>query len=399
MKPIELIKQKLPQELADQLSTLLAEDRSVIEKAIEGSIPVILSGMIRNNADKDLINRLWDLMRDGYFSDARYPGTSAELSDPSPSSPGGQMKSLIFGDQLNEYLKALSAFSGMKHEGNAVFVTNAMVPAVTSILRNYTGEHEFGSDQFATWLGSDKARIFANVPASINEIMDFGNWHTAEPEPAQGEVRPYWWLWLIGVLLVGAYLFTSIRSCQTKPIPVMEQKEETEVDPYATLDSITRLKWARLGLKIKYLVPGGAEIEVPDKGVELRFLDYMDDTTKTGEEITWFELDRILFESGSSKLNPASMDQLNTFKTILSAYRLAQFKIGGYTDNVGDPQANLTLSQARADTVRAELLRSGIDSTRVLAEGYGDQHPVGDNATEEGRELNRRVAIRVLKKR
>ena len=179
----------------------------------------------------------------------------------------------------------------------------------------------------------------------------------------------------------------------------MEQKEETEVDPYATLDSITRLKWARLGLKIKYLVPGGAEIEVPDKGVELRFLDYMDDTTKTGEEITWFELDRILFESGSSKLNPASMDQLNTFKTILSAYRLAQFKIGGYTDNVGNPQANLTLSQARADTVRAELLRSGIDSTRVLAEGYGDQHPVGDNATEEGRELNRRVAIRVLKKR
>ena len=175
MKPIELIKQKLPQELADQLSTLLAEDRSVIEKAIEGSIPVILSGMIRNNADKDLINRLWDLMRDGYFSDARYPGTSAELSDPSPSSPGGQMKSLIFGEQLNEYLKALSAFSGMKHEGNAVFVTNAMVPAVTSILRNYTGEHEFGSDQFATWLGSDKARIFANVPASINEIMDFGN--------------------------------------------------------------------------------------------------------------------------------------------------------------------------------------------------------------------------------
>ena len=399
MKPIELINQHLPEGLGSQLATLLDEDPSAIEKAVQGTIPVILSGMIRNNDDKDLINRLWDLLREGGFSIGNGPGSTADLSDPIPSSPAGQMKSLIFGNKLQGYLKALSDFAGLKHEGNAVFVTNAMIPVVASIVRNFSSEHEFGSDQFATWLGSDKARIFANVPAGINEVMDFGGWNATEPVPAESQATPFWWLWLIGLLVVGGYLFTTIRSCQNKPLPTVEKEEETEIDPYASLDSLTRLKWARLGLKIKYLVPGGAEIQVPDKGVELKFLEYMDDTSKTGEEVTWFELDRILFETGSATLNPASMDQLNTFKTILKAYHLAQFKIGGYTDNVGDPQANLSLSQARADTVRAELIRSGIDSMRVLSEGYGDQHPVGDNATESGRELNRRVAIRVMKKR
>jgi outer membrane protein OmpA-like peptidoglycan-associated protein len=73
-------------------------------------------------------------------------------------------------------------------------------------------------------------------------------------------------------------------------------------------------------------------------------------------------------------------------------------KLGGYTDNTGDPQANLTLSQQRADTVMADLVKLGVDASRMKAEGYGQEHPVADNSTEEGRAKNRRIDIRVTGK-
>jgi len=73
-------------------------------------------------------------------------------------------------------------------------------------------------------------------------------------------------------------------------------------------------------------------------------------------------------------------------------------KIGGYTDNVGDPQANLKLSQERADAVMADLVKLGVDPGRLKAEGYGQEHPIADNSTQEGRAKNRRIDLRVTSK-
>jgi outer membrane protein OmpA-like peptidoglycan-associated protein len=72
--------------------------------------------------------------------------------------------------------------------------------------------------------------------------------------------------------------------------------------------------------------------------------------------------------------------------------------LGGYTDNVGKPEANVALSQSRAESVKGQLVKMGIAATRLAAEGYGEQHPVADNTTAEGRAQNRRIDIRVTKK-
>jgi outer membrane protein OmpA-like peptidoglycan-associated protein len=75
-----------------------------------------------------------------------------------------------------------------------------------------------------------------------------------------------------------------------------------------------------------------------------------------------------------------------------------KLKLGGYTDNVGDPAANLKLSQERADSVMGALVKLGVAPDRLAAEGYGEQFPVGDNATPEGRAMNRRISMRVAEK-
>jgi K(+)-stimulated pyrophosphate-energized sodium pump len=89
---------------------------------------------------------------------------------------------------------------------------------------------------------------------------------------------------------------------------------------------------------------------------------------------------------------------LGNIAEILKAYPNDHIKIGGYTDNSGDAQHNLNLSQERANGVMAELVALGIAPDRLEAQGYGDQFPVASNSSEEGRAKNRRVSMRVTQK-
>ena len=99
---------------------------------------------------------------------------------------------------------------------------------------------------------------------------------------------------------------------------------------------------------------------------------------------TWYELDRITFETDSATLRPQSREQLSNVAAILKAYPPVRIKIGGYTDNSGDAAANVRLSQARAEAVLNELRTMGVTASRLEAEGYGQAHPVADNATPGG---------------
>ncbi len=70
----------------------------------------------------------------------------------------------------------------------------------------------------------------------------------------------------------------------------------------------------------------------------------------------------------------------------------------GYTDNSGNAALNVKLSDGRANEVMGELVKLGTDAARMSAKGYGEEHPVADNATEEGRANNRRISLRVAEK-
>jgi outer membrane protein OmpA-like peptidoglycan-associated protein len=72
-------------------------------------------------------------------------------------------------------------------------------------------------------------------------------------------------------------------------------------------------------------------------------------------------------------------------------------EIAGYTDNTGDPTANVQLSQQRAEAVRAALVSAGVDPSMLMAKGYGSANAVAGNDTLEGRFRNRRIEYRVVK--
>ena len=132
--------------------------------------------------------------------------------------------------------------------------------------------------------------------------------------------------------------------------------------------------------------------------VEQRLVAFIEDPTKAVDDKTWFTFDGLEFETGSAKLKASSQERLKQIAAVLKAYPAVTIKVGGYTDNVGDPQTNLRISGERAKATLQELVNMGISANRMDAEGYGEQHPVADNATDQGRQKNRRVDIRVTAK-
>lgn len=110
--------------------------------------------------------------------------------------------------------------------------------------------------------------------------------------------------------------------------------------------------------------------------------------------------DNLLFDSGSAVLKPGSQDVLREVASIL-ALLPNRLRIEGHTDNVPvnspDYPTNWELSAARASTVLRFLIEEGgLDPTRMELAGYADTHPVADNATVEGRALNRRADIVIV---
>ena len=116
-------------------------------------------------------------------------------------------------------------------------------------------------------------------------------------------------------------------------------------------------------------LPGNVNLHIPPNGIEARLLAFIQDPSKGVEPVTWFDFDRLLFNTDSATLRPESQEQLGNIAAILKAYPNVHIKIGGYTDNSGDAQRHLTLSQDRANGVMAELVRLGVAADRMEAQG------------------------------
>lgn len=99
----------------------------------------------------------------------------------------------------------------------------------------------------------------------------------------------------------------------------------------------------------------------------------------------------IQFDVDKATLKPESMGSINQIYNLLKKEVSLKFEIDGHTDNTGVAAHNLTLSQQRADAVKAQLVKMGIEGSRLTTKGFGDTKPMSDNSTPEGKANNRRV--------
>lgn len=102
---------------------------------------------------------------------------------------------------------------------------------------------------------------------------------------------------------------------------------------------------------------------------------------------------QVNFDTGKATITPDSAKTLDDAAAALKMAGDLRVEVGGHTDNVGAPEANLKLSEDRAQAVMAALVARGIAAARLTAKGYGQTSPIADNRTDDGRAKNRRVEL------
>jgi len=99
----------------------------------------------------------------------------------------------------------------------------------------------------------------------------------------------------------------------------------------------------------------------------------------------------ITFDVGKATIKPESMGEINRIVTLMTENPDLKFSVEGHTDSTGNPTSNQTLSEQRSQAIVAKLVELGIAQDRLTAVGKGQNSPIADNSTDEGRAKNRRV--------
>ncbi len=108
-------------------------------------------------------------------------------------------------------------------------------------------------------------------------------------------------------------------------------------------------------------------------------------------------LHNVFFETESFVLQNESLAELNKVYEFLEQNPAIQAEISGHTDDTGSPQHNMELSEQRAEAVVDYLVNKGIGRERLLSVGYGEEVPLAENNSEEGRGLNRRTELKIVR--
>ncbi len=119
-----------------------------------------------------------------------------------------------------------------------------------------------------------------------------------------------------------------------------------------------------------------------------------DDVVKIGVPIV---LDGITFASGKYEITPESESVLQKSLKTMQTYPDMVVEIAGYTDNVGSASNNQVLSQNRAASVKDWLVSHGIDGSRIIAKGFGEENPIAPNDTPDNKRKNRRIEFKRIK--
>jgi len=142
-------------------------------------------------------------------------------------------------------------------------------------------------------------------------------------------------------------------------------------------------------------IPGyiPAVVIVDPKGLSEKVLVRDLHLTPRGQTI---KLTHLIFEQGKSGIDQASFQELDELVALMKGHPSLVIQLEGHTDNLGNASRNIELSRERVEEVKSYIVGKGVGKNRVKTRAFGGTQPLSSGKTEEERNLNRRVEIRIL---
>jgi OmpA-OmpF porin, OOP family len=407
MNLLDLVKTQLTGgDTLGAISGLLGESPTATTAGIGAALPTLLGSVIQSGSSSGGAASLLNLIKDGGHDGSILDNLGAMLGGGSATngllSAGSGILTSLLGNKLGAISGLLGQVTGLKG-GSISTLLNLVAPILMGSIGKQVTSQGLGASGLMNLLSSQSDFVKAALPAGMGSLLGFANIPTGSninvgSSSSSSEGGFNFWPWLIGaaVLLGGLY---GWKTCNAPKIDtsIVDKAVDATKDAANSAANTAKDAVVKIGEMFKVSLPGGVVLDVPKGSLEDGIVAFIQ-STDTISKNKWFDFDRLTFETGKATLKAESQAQLANVAAIMKAFPNVKIKIGGYTDNVGNAASNIKLSGDRAKNVMGELVKLGTEATRMEAEGYGDQHPIASNDTEEGRAKNRRISISVRAK-
>lgn len=398
-----------------------------IRTAFNFAIPAVLSGILKNGikqGDETHFITLQPNDSGEWNADERL-----DQDDKSLIEDGKEMIANFFSGEEDAMFGALALESGIdKEKANSLFAM--IVPVIGSYISKLMFDKKWNTQDLSYAIAESRADINAALPLNIKSELNLGATHEPDQVHAPDKTIPFTdgtlietrksvyekpeqktggflrWFIPLAIIVILFWWLAGKPGCARPEMEAVTTGDSLAVN----LDTIgEKLKEAfvatagALDASGNYIIDIGPEgtrklkdgerLIVGENSVENKMIDFAEANDGKTAESDWITFDRIYFETGKTSLTASSEKQLKNIAKIMKSYPNIYLKLGGYTDNTGDKAINSKISNERAESCKAALTALGVDAQRLTAKGYGSDHPIADNKTEEGRAQNRRISV------
>jgi OOP family OmpA-OmpF porin len=371
-----------------RVAQAIGEQQESVSRGLESSIATILAGMSTKVHEPGTLRRILDLMpwTSGNWSELAGEATKANST---LISGGRRILASLFGSAEAPITSAISHDAGLG-AGSASTLLALTAPVVSGFLSRKIRDQDMTFNGLATRLACETGAIRRAVPSAAADMIwrrpDVSMQTPVIVQSIRSErSAPFAGVLALSALALGVFWLVS----HNRPREIASMGtgfasrliNETASPPLAPPQDTPPL-----------------DLKIPEDAGEDRLMSFVQDKSALVSGTTWFDFQRLRFNSGSAELAPGSAEQLDDIAGIFRAYPELRGTLSGYTDDQGDVEMNSRLSKARADAVKTELVKRGVTDTRLATHGMGEQDPIADNSTEAGRADNRRVALQITNK-
>lgn len=374
------------------------------ESAFTASAASVLAGMLNKAGSESGLGTLLNMATKSTGMDLSSPVDIFTTPDKMTSLQdlGGNIVDTLFGNKRDGVVNTLTSALGLSGNNGGSLLRIA-APVIMSLVGKLVKSKGLNMEGLAALLLGQKAHVKDKIPAGLLKELGVANFdelaertvvetsprHTARAAAPPPPVKKSGWGKWLWPLLIALGVLWALNMCAKKErvddgtgAVVTEQDEVIVEETPATPPTET----------ITTPAPEVTEetVVVEDFGKQLR--DYLASASRDPNRE--FPL-QIEFPTDGSMPNVESLPDVQTLITIMQENPGLSIVIEGHTDSDGDAVANQQLSESRAQAVMKMLVDAGIEGSRVTAVGVGSANPIADNSTEEGKQKNRRIAVKV----
>ena len=403
--------QQMPEEIAHfirdhQPPTAAAGSLSPDEQAAQARVTeVVMSALAETAGQTTGREVVWNLARE---------------ADTAPDSgqQGADLVRSVLDDRYHGTINRIVQDTGVS-TATVGQLLETVAGAALAVMGRLLAQNYWNAQQLSKWLRPHQA-----APAAVTPVVPVA----ARPMAAVANSEAGSWLaarsnaLLLGVSLLAMAEFGYIvgtrhdtseappavaASTPTPPETASDNAAPAADNPYKALPVINRsgtagVEGGRAAVPVVLKLKNGLRQVIGAASTESKLYQFLIDPSQQIDLVDptkdWIGFDRIYFETNKAALTNESLWQLSNVASILKRFPAAKIKVGGYTDNSGNPLRNLQLSRERAKSTMDALVSMGVTADRLTAVGFGALDNIADNATEEGRSLNRRVSMQVTEK-